>query len=90
MDINGIGWKTYRGMASKAQIEWHGKYSSYEGVTTRLRHRGSVGPILEDLESVDPALFWAKKEFHSTAQFIRQTASGLYGKAHINNRTHDV
>jgi len=93
MDIDGVGWKTYRGMASKeAQIEWRGKYSSYEGVTTRLRHRGSVGPILEDLERGIRSGFSYSgarniKEFHSTAQFIRQTASGLYeSKAHINNR----
>ena len=94
MDIEGIGWKTYRGMASKeAQIEWRGKYSSYEGVTTRLRHRGSVTPILEDLERGIRSGFSYSgarniKEFHSTAHFIRQTASGLYeSKAHINNRT---
>ena len=94
MDINGTGWKTYRGMASKeAQIEWRGKYSSYEGVTTRLRHRGAVLPILQDLErGIRSGLSYSGardlKEFHATAQFIRQTPSGLHeSKAHINSGT---
>ena len=93
MDIEGVGWKTYRGMASKeAQIEWRGKYSSYEGVTTTLRHRGSVLPVLEDLERGIRSGFsysGARNivEFHSSAEFIRQTASGLHeSRAHINSR----
>ena len=93
MDIEGNGWKTYRGMASKeAQIEWRGKYSSYEGVTTRLRHRGSALPILEDLERGIRSGFSYSgarniSEFHSVAKFIRQTTSGLSeSRAHINSR----
>ena len=51
MDAQGNRWKTYRGMASKeAQVEWRGKYSSFEGVATRVPHRGPVELILEDLE----------------------------------------
>jgi IMP dehydrogenase len=93
MDINGAGWKTYRGMASKeAQIEWRGKYSSFEGVTTTLRHKGSVVPILQDLErGIRSGLSYSGarniSEFHAKADFIRQTVSGLYeSRAHINSR----
>ena len=42
--------KRYRGMASKdAQMEWRGRYSSDEGVSTFIRYKGSVVDILEDL-----------------------------------------
>ena len=50
-DRDGFRWKTYRGMASKeAQVDWKGKYSSFEGVSSRVPYRGSVEDILFDLE----------------------------------------
>ena len=50
-DGAGHTWKEYRGMASKeAQISWRGKYSSFEGVASRVPYRGSVKDVLEDLE----------------------------------------
>ena len=50
-DRDGFAWKTYRGMASKeAQIEWKGKYSSFEGVSSRVPCKGPVSDILFDLE----------------------------------------
>jgi len=92
-DSNGNVWKAYRGMASKeAQIEWRGKYSSYEGVATRIRHRGSVINILSDLEKGIRSGFSYSgsrsiSEFHSRAVFVRQTVSGLYeSKTHIDSR----
>ena len=93
MDIDGNSWKTYRGMASKeAQIEWRGKYSSYEGVTTTLRHRGSVSQILEDLErGIRSGLSYSGarniSELQRKAEFVRQTTSGLHeSRTHINSR----
>ena len=40
---DGFKYKSYRGMASKeAQMNWRGKYSSFEGVATKVPFRGSV------------------------------------------------
>ena len=40
-ETDGTRWKTYRGMASKeAQVNWRGRYSSHEGVSTRVPYRG--------------------------------------------------
>ena len=50
-ESDGTRWKIYRGMASKeAQVDWRGKYSSFEGVSSRVPYRGPVSKILEDLE----------------------------------------
>ena len=93
MDIDGNSWKTYRGMASKeAQVEWRGKYSSHEGVTTTLRHRGTVSQVLEDLErGIRSGLSYSGarniSELQCKAEFIRQTTSGLHeSRTHINSR----
>jgi IMP dehydrogenase len=92
-DFDGSRWKSYRGMASKeAQVEWHGRYSSFEGVATQVPYRGPLRLILEDLErgirsgfsySGAPNL----DELHAKAQFVTQTSSGLSeSHTHIVNR----
>ena len=38
-------------MASKeAQIDWRGKYSSLEGVSSQIPYRGDVAEVINDLE----------------------------------------
>ena len=93
MNIEGKRWKTYRGMASKeAQVEWRGKYSSFEGVATRVPHRGPVSAILEDLERGIRSGFSYTgardlRELHGKAKFVSQTASGLSeSQTHITAR----
>ena len=93
MDAKGTRWKTYRGMASKeAQVEWRGKYSSFEGVAARVPHRGPVQTILEDLEKGIRSGFSYSgarnlKELQVKAQFVVQTTSGLSeSRTHINAR----
>ena len=94
MDAKGGRWKTYRGMASKeAQVEWRGKYSSFEGVATRVPHRGPASMILEDLEKGIRSGFSytgarTLRELQSKAQFVEQTTSGLSeSRTHINTRS---
>jgi len=92
-DPDGCRWKSYRGMASKeAQIDWRGKYSSFEGVATRVPYCGSAKVILEDLErGIRSGLSYSGArtitELQTTAQFIRQTTSGLSeSRTHILSR----
>jgi len=93
MNMEGGRWKTYRGMASKeAQIDWKGKYSSFEGVVSRVPHRGPVSVILEDLERGIRSGFSYTgarnlRELHNKAKFVSQTTSGLSeSRTHINTR----
>jgi len=78
---NGIK-KQYRGMASKdAQIDWRGKYSSNEGVSTTIPYKGPVELILDDLlRGLRSGLSYSGvrniKELQENAIFIRQTAAG--------------
>ena len=92
-DRDGFRYKSYRGMASKeAQMKWKGKYSSFEGVASRVPFRGSVVKILEDVErgirsgfSYSGAL--NLKELQHKAKFVRQTTAGLgESNTHINTR----
>tara|TARA_R100000278_G_scaffold113444_1_gene91582 strand:- start:26 stop:1072 length:1047 start_codon:yes stop_codon:yes gene_type:complete len=92
-DRNGFAWKTYRGMASKeAQIEWKGKYSSFEGVSSRVPCKGPVSNILFDLEKgIRSGLSYSGarsiKELHVKATFITQTAAGATESGtHITHR----
>ena len=93
MNPKGERWKTYRGMASKeAQVEWRGKYSSFEGVATRVPHRGPAEMVLKDLEKGIRSGFSYTgarnlRELHSKAKFVAQTSSGLSeSRTHINTR----
>ena len=94
MNMEGNRWKTYRGMASKeAQIDWKGKYASFEGVVSRVPHRGPVSAILEDLERGIRSGFSytgarSLRELQGKAKFVTQTASGLSeSRTHITTRS---
>ena len=91
---DGTQWKSYRGMASKeAQVEWRGKYSSFEGVATRVPYRGPVAAVLEDIErGIRSGLSYSGArtitELQAKAQFVRQTTSGLSeSRTHILSRS---
>lgn len=90
---NSVKYKTYRGMASKeAQINWRGKYSSFEGVSSQVPYRGDVNFILDDLERGVRSGFsytGARNltELQTKAVFVRQTSAGMgESTAHINTR----
>ncbi|MAH44436.1 guanosine monophosphate reductase [Candidatus Pacearchaeota archaeon] len=92
-DKDGHRWKIYRGMASKeAQIEWRGKYSSFEGVASRVPYRGLVASILEDLQRGIRSGFSYSgartiSELHAKAEFIQQSgASQTESGTHIHRR----
>jgi len=82
-DADGSVWKSYRGMASKeAQTEWRGKYSSFEGVSSRVPYQGKMGPIIQDLtRGIRSGLSYSGarsiEELQAKAEFIIQTTSGL-------------
>jgi IMP dehydrogenase len=80
--IGGEIRKVYRGMASReAQMAWRGKASSLEGVATTIPFKGSVEPILADLEKgIRSGLSYSGartiEEFQAVAEFVRQTRAG--------------
>jgi len=81
-DSTGECWKTYRGMASKeAQVDWRGKYSSYEGITSRVPARGPVELFLQDLDKGIRSGFSYSgarnlTELQIKSEFIVQTSAG--------------
>jgi IMP dehydrogenase len=83
IDSNGIKMKNYRGMASReAQTDWRGKSSAPEGISTFIKHKGSVEPILNDIRgNIQSGYSYAgARNFHELAgkvQFIQQTSAGL-------------
>lgn len=90
---DGRSFKTYRGMASpEAQVEWRGKASSLEGVSTMVPCRGSVVPIVEELAvGIRSGLSYSGSrnilELQSKAEFIKQTSSGIVeSNTHIDRR----
>lgn len=78
---NGSKYKVYRGMASKdAQMDWRGKTSSLEGISTTIPYKGTTREIVEQLENGIRSGFsysgcrtigelWAK------AKFVKQSPS---------------
>lgn len=92
-DPSGMKYKTYRGMASKeAQIEWRGRYSSFEGVSSTVPYRGKVRNVLGDLDrGIRSGLSYSGArtiaELQAKAHFVRQTSAGLgESKTHIQTR----
>ena len=82
--------KRYRGMASKdAQMDWRGRYSSNEGVSTFIDYKGSVVDILEDLRGgMLSGLSYSGCRtitgLQAKAKWTRQTTAGLSeSKTHI-------
>ena len=80
-------------MASKeAQNDWRGKFSSIEGVSTTVPHRGSVAEILYELDQgIRSALSYTGvdnlDDFRSFSKFVKQSAaSRVESSAHIFGR----
>jgi IMP dehydrogenase len=92
-EADGTRWKSYRGMASKeAQVSWRGRYTSHEGVSTRVPYRGSARAVVEDLSrGIRSGLSYSGarsiSELQATANFIIQTSAGMgESKTHILSR----
>ena len=90
---DGFSWKTYRGMASKeAQVDWKGKYSSFEGVSSTVPYKGPVSGILYDLEKgIRSGLSYSGartiSELQAKAIFMTQTSAGATESGtHITHR----
>ena len=86
-------YKVYRGMASRsAQMDWRGKSSSPEGVSTTIPYKGSVVDILQDIAgNVKSGFSYTGvqnlKDLQSKATFLRQTPAGqLESSTHILRR----
>jgi len=89
-DVDGVRYKTYRGMASPdAQVEWRNKISSLEGISSTVPHRGAVGGILKGLERGIRSGFSYSgarniQELRTKAQWVHQThASQMESSPHI-------
>ena len=89
----GERYKAYRGMASKeAQMDWHGRFSSLEGISTTIPYKGPVGFILEELErGIRSGLSYSGcrtiEELHKNAKFVEQTYAGqIESSTHILGR----
>ena len=81
-NVEGEKYKAYRGMASReAQMDWRGRASSLEGVSTTIPYKGPVENILRDLsQNIRSGLSYSgarnTKELRTNATFVRQTQSG--------------
>jgi IMP dehydrogenase len=85
--------KKYRGMASKdAQMDWRGRFSSNEGISTLIGCKGSVSNILKDLRNgIVSGLSYSGArtiiELQSKADWTQQTGAGLgESRTHILSR----
>ena len=88
--VDGIPFKTYRGMASKeAQIKWRGHVSSEEGVAFRSPYKGPVNTTLDLIKkSLQSSFSYSGvkniKEFRYYSLFTQITQSGMAeSKPHI-------
>lgn len=76
-------YKVYRGMASvEAQVEWRGKASSLEGISTTIPYKGPVSSVLNSLgKNIRSGLSYSGarslKDFANKAQMVRQTQAGM-------------
>lgn len=85
--------KVYRGMASKdAQVDWRGKASSLEGISTSVLYKGSAREIIEQLDNGVRSGFSYSgcrtiTEFWAKARFVEQSpASMKESDTHILHR----
>ena len=75
-------YKVYRGMASsEAQVNWRGKTSTPEGVSTTIPYKGDVNNILADIKGgIQSGMSYSGartiRDLQAKAQFIRQTPAG--------------
>ena len=88
--VDGLPFKTYRGMASKeAQLQWRGHVSSEEGVAYRSPYKGPVDVTLDLIKkSLKRAFSYSGvknlKEFRYNSLFTKITQSGMVeSKPHI-------
>ena len=91
-DYAGVKYKAYRGMASKeAQIAWKGTYSSYEGVAHKVKYKGHVKDVLDDIvRNIRSGFSYSGArnigELRGRSIFIKQTsASQAESMPHILN-----
>ncbi len=79
---NGDATKVYRGMASKdAQMDWRGKSSSLEGISTTIPYKGETSEIINQLENGIRSGFSYSgartiNELWYKARFVKQTSAG--------------
>tara|TARA_R110002012_G_scaffold193847_3_gene361671 strand:+ start:1281 stop:2312 length:1032 start_codon:yes stop_codon:yes gene_type:complete len=86
-------YKVYRGMASKeAQINWRGRYSSFEGISSVVPCRGNVDSLLTDLgKNIKSGFSYSgarnMKELRLKADFTQQTTAGtVESGTHISSK----
>ena len=85
--------KKYRGMASAdAQMDWRGRTSSEEGISTHVDYKGPAENILKSLrKGIKSGLSYSGartiEQFQAKAKFVSQTPAGLSeSKTHILSR----
>ena len=82
-------YKVYRGMASsEAQVNWRGKTSTPEGISTTIPYKGDVNSILADLKGgIQSGMSYSGaktiQELQAKAQFTQQTSAGR-GESHTH------
>jgi IMP dehydrogenase len=82
-------YKVYRGMASsEAQVNWRGKTSTPEGISTTIPYKGDVNSILADLKGgIQSGLSYSGartiQELQSKAYFVQMTSAGR-GESHTH------
>ena len=93
VSMNGQKYKEYRGMASaEAQMNWRGRTASLEGVASMVPYRGSVVPILQQLDNGIRSGFSytgarTMDEFMAKCELIQQTPAGqMESSTHIKVR----
>jgi len=75
-------YKVYRGMASsEAQVNWRGKTSTPEGISTTIPYKGDVNTILADLKGgIQSGMSYSGartiNDLQAKAQFVQQTTAG--------------
>jgi len=81
-DAGNKKYKVYRGMASsEAQINWRGKTSTPEGISTTIPYKGDVNGILADLKGgIQSGMSYSGvrtiNDLQAKAKFVQQTTAG--------------
>ena len=81
-DAGNKKYKVYRGMASsEAQVNWRGKTSTPEGISTTIPYKGDVNTILADLKGgIQSGMSYSGartiQELQAKAKFVQQTTAG--------------
>lgn len=81
-DAGNKKYKVYRGMASsEAQVNWRGKTSTPEGISTTIPYKGDVNTILADLKGgIQSGMSYSGartiNDLQAKARFVQQTTAG--------------